>query len=332
MRPISNEELVAMDVRARIARLLKPKAKRRSVAVAPPWAPLSSDIALRGRRLTRRWLVPILQYQPPRGAGATAAAVLILAAAGYGAVVGGHTSTVVANLQNVCDSIANSAGFRITEIALAGQHQVSREEILARAGITGETSLLFIDPARTRDRLLADPWIAQATVLKLYPGRLRIGIKERKAFALWQQDGNTSVIAADGTVLQTFVPQRFAALPLVVGRGAEHAARDFLALLSRYRDIAKRVKAAVLVADRRWNLHLNDGIEVLLPQTAPDRALKTLVELDRDKKLLARDIVAVDLRLADRVTVRLSDAAAAARAEAAKAAEKKHKKRKGGEA
>jgi cell division protein FtsQ len=89
----------------------------------------------------------------------------------------------------------------------------------------------------------------------------------------------------------------------------------------------------VLVAERRWNLHLKNGVEVLLPEDRPEQALRILANLDRSKQLLSRDIVTVDLRLADRVTVRLSDAAAAARAEALHAAEKDKKaKRKGGEA
>ena len=74
---------------------------------------------------------------------------------------------------------------------------------------------------------MTNPWIADATVLKLYPGRLRIGIIERKPFALWQKDGAVSLIAADGTVLEHYVPPRFAALPLVVGKGAEHAGARF---------------------------------------------------------------------------------------------------------
>jgi cell division protein FtsQ len=121
-------------------------------------------------------------------------------------------------------------------------------------------------------------------------------------------------------------------LPLVVGQGAEHAAVDFLSVVARYPVIASQVAASVLVAERRWNLHLKDGIDVLLPEAEPARALQTLVELDRDKKLLSRDIVDVDLRLPDRVTVRQSDAAAAARDDALKAAEKAAKKKKGGEA
>ena len=83
------------------------------------------------------------------------------------------------------------------------------------------------------------------------------------------------------------------------------------------------------MAERRWNLRLTNGIDVRLPETNVAAALDRLVELDRDKKLLSRDITMVDLRLPDRVTVRLSDAAAPARDEALKATKKK---KKGGDA
>ena len=115
-------------------------------------------------------------------------------------------------------------------------------------------------------------------------------------------------------------------------RAPSTPARHFLALVKRYPDIARNVEASVLVADRRWNLHLKGGIEVLLPEDEPERALQTLAELDRSKQILSRDILTVDLRLPDRVTVRLSDAAAAAREDALKAADKNKKKKKGGEA
>jgi cell division protein FtsQ len=83
------------------------------------------------------------------------------------------------------------------------------------------------------------------------------------------------------------------------------------------------VRASVLVAERRWNLRLNNGIDVRLPEADVEQALDRLVALDRDKKLLSRDIVAVDLRLPDRVTVRLSDAAAQVRDDALKDKKKK---------
>jgi len=88
------------------------------------------------------------------------------------------------------------------------------------------------------------------------------------------------------------------------------------------------VRATVLVGERRWNLRLKNGIDVRLPETDIAPALERLVALDKEKNLTTRDIVAIDLRLADRVTVRLSEAAAQARIDAAKDKAKK----KGGSA
>jgi cell division protein FtsQ len=119
----------------------------------------------------------------------------------------------------------------------------------------------------------------------------------------------------------------------VVGRGAAEAAQPFLTTVVRFSAIAPLVEASVLVAGRRWSLYLKDGIEVLLPEDGAEHALATLSGLAHTKKLLSRDIVAVDLRLSDRVAVRLSDAAAAARAEKIRAMEKARKaRRKGGAA
>jgi cell division protein FtsQ len=283
-------------------------------------------------RFSRRAIAAIVAREPPRGLGASAAALLLLASTCYGVVKGGHYGDIVAQVQDLCDSAANEAGFGISEVALAGNRELSREAVLALAGVTGRSSLLFLDAATMRARLLGNPWIADAAVLKLYPGRLRIGIVEREPFALWQKDGVVTLIAADGTVLERSVEPRFSTLPLLVGAGAERAGAGFLMLLKRYPAIAQNVEAAVLVAERRWTLHLKSGVEVLLPEDEPEQALRMLTDLDRSKQLLSRDIVAVDLRLADRVTVRLSDAAAAAREDALKAAEKTKKKSKGGEA
>ncbi len=163
--------------------------------------------------------------------------LLIAAALGYGAVRGQHVPAVTDWLKDARDVAANSLGFRIAAISLAGEKEVSREEVLTTAGVTGRASLLFLDADAARARLMANPWIADAAVLKLYPDRLQITITERLAFALWQKDGHVSVIAADGTVLEPFVEDRYLGLPLVVGAGAERQAKDFLAVLDRYPDI-----------------------------------------------------------------------------------------------
>ena len=277
--------------------------------------------------IMNRW-ASLVDARWPRGIGVAATAIVILGSLAYGVVKGDHVASIVAAMRDVRDGTANAAGFRIVSIALAGNHHITREEVLATAGITGTTSLLFLDVGETRERLKTNPWIADATVLKLYPGELQIGIKEREAFALWQKDGQVSVIADDGTVLEPYVAPGLIRLPFVVGRGAETRAKEFLALLDRYPAMRDFVRASVLVGERRWNLRLKNGIDVRLPESDIASALERLVALDREKNLITRDILAIDLRLPDRVTVRLSDAAAQARIDAAKDKPKK----KGGNA
>jgi len=268
------------------------------------------------------------RYHIPSGAGIVTAVAFVLAAIAFGAVRGGHLPEIAAQARDMRDGVANSLGFRITSVALSGAHRLTREDILGIAGITERTSLLFLDASDVRSRLKANPWIAEATVLKLYPGRLHIAVTEREAFALWQKSGAVTVISADGTELEPYRAD-FAGLPLVVGVGAQLRAREFLALLTGYPLVRDGLRAAVLVAERRWNVVLRNAIEVQLPEADPEQALKLLVKLDRDDKLLSRDITAIDLRLADRVTVRLSDEAISARA----AAQKDLKaKKKGGSA
>jgi cell division protein FtsQ len=277
-------------------------------------------------RLLHRALQPLADFHLPRGAGAAASALLVGGSLIYGTVAGGHVSLVNEQIEALRDAAANAAGFNIASIALTGEKQVSREDVLTAAGITGRTSLLFLDADSARRKLKANPWISEATVLKLYPDRLQIGITERQAFALWQKNGQLSVIAEDGTVLEPYVARRFTGLPLVVGPGARERAKEILALIDRHPEISPSVAAAVLVAQRRWNLRLKNGLDIRLPETDVDNALATLVNLDREKKLLSRDITAIDLRLPDRVTVRLSDEAAQAREDLLKP----KSKRKGG--
>jgi cell division protein FtsQ len=278
------------------------------------------------QRLLQRGWFRIIRVRLPRGAGVAAALALVLGGIGYGVVKGDHVGEVVAFLEDARDQAANAVGFNITDLTVTGQNQLTKEEVLAAARVTGRSSLLFLDADATRERLKANSWIADATVRKLLPGQLQIEIKEREPFALWQKDRRVSVIANDGTVLEGFVAPQLLMLPLVVGRGAETRAKDFLALLDRFAGIRDQVRASILVGERRWNLRLKNGLDVRLPEAGVVGALEYLAKLDREAKLLTRDITLIDMRLADRVTVRLSEKAAQARQDHIKDQSKKAKK------
>lgn len=311
-----------MDVAGRLARSLRSlrpqadlrAAARGAVVLVREW--LHLDRA-RGKPQVDREPPPrfiaLIERHVPHRAGAAATIMILLASAGFGVVKGGHADELTTAFSDTRNAIANAAGFRITTVSINGRKQLSQDEVLAIGGVTGRSSLLFLDATAVRDRLRANPWIADATVLKLYPGHLEIDIVERTAFALWQKDGKLAVIADDGAVLEPYLSRRFLTLPLVVGKGADTHARDFLALLARYPQVHSVTKAAVFVGQRRWNLRLKDGLDVRLPEHDVGNALAELSKLDKEDQLFSRDIVAIDMRLPDRLVVQLSDDAAKAR-------------------
>ncbi|MBR0791876.1 FtsQ-type POTRA domain-containing protein [Bradyrhizobium manausense] len=258
-------------------------------------------------------LVALVERYLPRRVGISLTVLLLIGSCGLGIVKGGHLQDFITAVSDARNAMANSAGFRITSVVINGRKQLSQDEILAIGGVSGRSSLLFLDADDVRDKLKANPWIADATVLKLYPGQLMIEITERKAFALWQEAGRLSVIADDGALLEPYVSRRFLSLPLVVGKGADTQARDFLALLARYPQVKSVTKAAIYVGERRWNLRLKDGLDVRLPEQDVGNALAALSKLDKDDRLFSKDIVAIDMRLPDRLVVQLSDDAAKAR-------------------
>ncbi|MCK1392742.1 cell division protein FtsQ/DivIB [Bradyrhizobium sp. 1] len=268
-------------------------------------------------------VVALVERYAPRRVGITMTVLLLIGSCGFGIVKGGHLQDFITAVSDARNAMANSAGFRITSVAINGRKQLSQDEILAIGGVSGRSSLLFLDADIVREKLKANPWIADATVLKLYPGRLMIDITERQAFALWQEAGRLSVIADDGAVLEPYVSRRFLSLPLVVGKGADTQARDFLALLARYPQVNTLTRAAVYVGERRWNLRLKDGLDIRLPEQDVGNALAMLSRLDKEDRLFSRDIVAVDMRLPDRLVVQLSDDAAKAREDLFKDKKKK---------
>ncbi len=241
--------------------------------------------------------------------------LLLFATTGiYGVWRGGESAALFDAARDAGDAVANAAGFRIDEVEITGARQIGRAEVLASANIKATTSLLLLDPEAARVRLKQNPWVAEAAVKKLYPGRLEIAIEERAGFAVWQRNGRLSVIARDGIVIGADAQAHLRDFPLVVGVGADKRGADFLALVGRFPEVRAEFAAAVLVAERRWNIRLKNGIDVKLPEDGAEAALAKLVALDRTAKILTRDVTTIDLRVPERVTVQLSDEAAKARA------------------
>ena len=259
-------------------------------------------------------------YRAPPFSATVLSAALLSSSAAYGAYLGGH-------LDEFVQGVTARTGFAVDQVKVAGNRQTSEIDILDRLELSGWTSLVGLDVDEARARIAALPWVEHVTVRKIYPDVVEVHLSEREPFAIWQQGQELNVIEKSGRIIAPFSGGRLASLPLIVGNGAPENAPAMLARIERVPELAGRVKGYVRLGDRRWDLHLDNGVTVKLPEHGVDAALEQLVRLDREQGLLGRDIVAVDLRIGDRVTVALSPDASQARLAALKGAAKKPESR-----
>ncbi|MGA8445034.1 MAG: FtsQ-type POTRA domain-containing protein [Roseiarcus sp.] len=271
-------------------------------------------VVLRGERSARaslRWRIRVDRPAPRKLEIALTVAVL-LGAGLLGAERGGQLDAVTAQYGGVADWIACTLRLGVRMVTVSGATHMSERKILAIAGVDDKKSLPFFDVAQARARLEADPLIKQASVRKLYPNQIVIEIVERTPYAVWQKDGDVRAIAADGAPIDEVNDGRYADLPFVVGEGANGRVREFVALLDAMDELKPRVEAGVLVDQRRWNLRLKSGVDIKLPESDPEAAIAELLTLQRQSRILEKDVLALDFRVPGRVFARLSEEAAAA--------------------
>lgn len=255
-------------------------------------------------------------YAAPPFAATILSVALLSSSATYGAYLGGQ-------LEDFVQGVTARTGFAVDQIRVVGNQYTSEIDILDRLELNGWTALVGLDVVDARDRIASLPWVQHATVRKVYPNTLEVRIEEREPFAIWQQGQALNVIEESGRVIAPFSGGRLASLPLIVGSGAPEHAPKLIARIADVPELAGRVKGYVRIGERRWNLHLDNGVTVKLPEHGVRAALERLAQLDREQRLLGRDIVAVDLRIPDQVAVALSPDASAARLAALKGAARK---------
>ncbi len=256
-----------------------------------------------GARRWKDWRRSVYGYRP----AIVFASCVSIAVAVYGAFAGGYVAQLATFAGEAIDKKIQAMGVRVESVVLTGRKNCDVDEIKRAIALERADSMLNVNTKVIRKRLLELGWVEQATVQRLLPNRIKVDIVERKPFAVWQLNGSFSLVDVTGAVIEGGNTAQFSHLPLIVGEGANLHAERLHNALSPYPEIQSRVRAAVRIGNRRWNLRLASGIDVKLPEGSLEESLRELSILESETRLLVRNIRALDLRFPDRLIIQTKD-------------------------
>lgn len=259
------------------------------------------------RRALPRWAEPAMKI------GRRMAPVLVLAAIGGWAWGTGYAQMLTAVATDRFLEASVDAGLSVQDVQVVGREKAAPADLLAALEVRRGAPILAFDPHRAREALEQIPWVRQARVERRLPDTIAVTIVEREPMALWQNDRQMRLIDADGIVLTAGDLSKWPNLPLLVGADAPKRGPALLRLLHAEPGIGAQVEAAVLVGGRRWDLRLKNGVDIRLPEQDMAAALKQLAMVQQTNAVLDKDVVAIDLRIPDRLSVQTSATAADAR-------------------
>ncbi len=226
-------------------------------------------------------------------------------------IVSGMIARSIRQVNDAVSTVVADAGFGISEVHLAGNARTPPETILAALGFKPGESIFNADLQSARLRLKKLDWVADADVQRRYPDAISVHLVEKLPFALWKSPGGTVyVVERSGGIITSQDVAQFAKLPVLLGDAAPADAADLVDAVAQHRAVAARTKAYQRVSQRRWNLILDGGVVVKLPETGWQKELDTLERMIVDQGVLERAIGEIDLRVHSHYFFGLKGAAA----------------------
>jgi cell division protein FtsQ len=224
---------------------------------------------------------------------------------------------IPAKAQRAAGSAVGRAGFTVSGYQIVGLSHMNRalidgvvtDELHRAAAEAGSEKApqALVNAAAIRNRLMGFGWIKDARVSHRLPDTLVIDIVERTPAALWQNEGQLALIDNEGVVLDRVPVDKMPDLPLLIGPGANGQEEQLGRLMAAVPTLKPQLASATWVGGRRWDLNFQSGETVALPEgeDAAKAALVKFTRLDKESGLLGRGIVRFDLRVPDKMIVRL---------------------------
>jgi len=193
--------------------------------------------------------------------------------------------------------------FCIKKIVFDGNDRVSDILLLKASGLRYKSNIFAVSLDEVKRKLENVAWVKSVVVRRKLLDTIYVRIVERVPIAILQSQHKLYLIDANGTILENDGIGDFNNLPIVIGEGAEKEADKLLACLDKFPKIRKQLVFAVRVGKRRWNIKINRGITVKLPEKGLMYALGILSEISDANSFFNDDISVIDLRMLDRVVV-----------------------------
>jgi cell division protein FtsQ len=224
---------------------------------------------------------------------------------------------IPAKAERAAGTAVGEAGFTVSGYQIVGLRHMNRtlvddvvnDEIKRAAGEAGREKApqALVDVGAIRERLLKFGWVKDARVSRRLPDTLVIDIVERTPAAMWQNQGRLALIDGEGVVLDRVPVDEMPDLPLLIGPGANGEAQQLARLMAAVPTLKPQLVSGSWVGGRRWDLNLQSGETIALPEGegAARQALLKFARLDKSAGLLGRGIVRFDLRVPGKMIVRL---------------------------
>jgi cell division protein FtsQ len=224
---------------------------------------------------------------------------------------------IPAKAERAAGTAIGEAGFTVSGYQIVGINHMNRALVdqvvtdelhrAAEAAGSSKAPQVLVDASAIRRRLMQFGWVKDARVSRRLPDTLVIDIVERTPAALWQNSGQLSLIDSDGVVLDRVPVDKMPDLPLLIGPGANSQADELAHVMAAVPTLKPQLASATWVGGRRWDLNFQSGETLALPEgeQAARSALTKFARLDKSAGLLGRGIIRFDLRVPDKMIVRL---------------------------
>jgi len=253
-------------------------------------------------RLERMWLTPL--YRRVLRVGVPGFVIALVA--GLWLSDEDRRARLSDGVASVVTQVQSREEFQVRTMTIEGASPVVDRALRAMLPVDLPASSFDIDlPALRLQVMQLDA--VESIDLRIKPGGiLSAVVKEREPAILWRHARGIEILDASGHRVASVTSREVRPeLPLISGEGADRMTEEALALIDAAGPILPRVRGLVRRGERRWDLVLDHGQRILLPETGAVIALEAAITLDRAEDMLGRDISAVDLRDPSRPVLRL---------------------------